>query len=265
MQNKISYALRDVWGSRKFASLIHILGWQDMRHRYRRSLLGPFWLVASTAAVVATICSIMGPMFGVPADQYVPYVAMGMITWNLIVAMMTESSEAFISQSTMIQQTSSPLFTYVAQVAWRNTLLFAHNLVIFPAALLLSGAHTNANALYAVPGFLLVILNLTWMGLILAILSSRYRDLPKTIESILPVMMFMTPVMWKPEMMPLRFGVTILKANPFYWMIDLLRVPMMGGVPPGKVWLVAALAGVLGWGVALLLFARSRDRIVYWL
>ncbi len=265
MLEKLKAALADVAQSRKFASLIHILGWQDMRHRYRRSFLGPFWLVASTAALIAVICLIMGPMFGVPAAQYVPYVAAGMIVWSFIVSMCTESCQAFISQSAMIRQTSAPLFTYVARVAWRNTLFFAHNLVIFPVALWLSGAHTNWNALLAVPGFLLVMLNLGWMGLALAILSARYRDLPKTIDSVVPVMMFMTPIMWKPEMMPLRIGVKILQFNPFYWMIDLVRVPMMGGIPPGKVWLAAGLAALCGWTVALFLFARSRDRIVYWL
>lgn len=265
MLKKLKEAWRDIAESRKYASLIHILGWQDMQHRYRRSLLGPFWLVGSTAALVATICFIMGPMFGVPPNQYVPYVAAGMIVWNLIVSMVTESCQAFISQSTMIRQTSAPLFTYVARVAWRNLLLFAHNLVIFPVALWIAGAHTNINALAAIPGLLLVMANLSWMGLALAIVSARYRDFPKTIESVIPVMMFMTPIMWRPEMMPIHLGVKILQLNPFFWMIDLVRLPLMGGIPPGKVWLGAMMVAAAGWVFAWILFARSRERIVYWL
>jgi ABC-type polysaccharide/polyol phosphate export permease len=215
--------------------------------------------------VIATICFIMGPAMGVPPAQYVPYVAAGMIIWNLIVSMCTESCGTFISESTMIRQSSAPLFTYVARVAWRNILLFAHNLIIFPAALWISGAQTNMNALLGVPGFLLVIINLTWMGFILAILSARYRDLQKTIDSLIPVMMFITPIMWKPEMMPAHLTVKILQLNPFYWMVDLVRVPLLGGIPPGKVWLGAAIVAVVGWVAALIVFARSKERIVYWL
>jgi ABC-type polysaccharide/polyol phosphate export permease len=265
MLEKFKAALSDVARSRKFASLIHLLGWQDMRHRYRRSFLGPFWLVGSTAALVATICFLFGPMFGIPAAEYVPYVAAGMIVWNLIVSMVTESCQAFISEATMIRQSSAPLFTYVARVAWRNSLFFAHNLVIYPVALWISGAHTNIDALLALPGFLLVMANLSWMGLIMGILAARYRDLPKTIESVIPVMMFMTPIMWKPEKMPSQIGAQFVNFNPFYWLIDLIRLPMMGGCPPGKVWLAAALTAVLGWAIAMIVFARSRDRIVYWL
>ena len=165
----------------------------------------------------------------------------------------------------MIRPTSAPLFTYVARVAWRNILLFAHNLVIFPVALWLSGAHTNINALAAIPGLLLVMANLLWMGLVLAIVSARYRDFPKTIESVIPVMMFMTPIMWRPEMMPIQIGVKILQLNPFFWMIDLVRLPLLGGIPPGKVWLGAMMVAAVGWVFAWILFARSRERIVYWL
>ncbi len=265
MLKNLKEAWRDIVESRKYASLIHILGWQDMRHRYQRSLLGPFWLVGSTAALIGTICFLFGPMFSIPAAEYVPYVAAGMIVWNMIVSMVTESCQAFISQSTMIRQTSAPLFTYVARVAWRNALFFAHNLVIFPVALWISGAHSNLNALLAVPGFLILIANLSWVGLVLGVLAARYRDLPKTIESVIPVMMFLTPIMWKPEMMPARFGAGIFNFNPIYWLIDLVRLPLMGGIPPGKVWLAATLCAVVGWAVALVIFARSRDRIVYWL
>jgi lipopolysaccharide transport system permease protein len=48
-------------------------------------------------------------------------------------------------------------------------------------------------------------------------------------------------------------------------MIDLVRLPLMGGIPPGKVWLGAMMVAAAGWALALILFARSRARIVYWL
>jgi lipopolysaccharide transport system permease protein len=264
MARKLKNALRDIYESRKFASLIHILGWQDMRHRYRRSLLGPFWLTASLGATITAMCLIFGPMLNMPLAEYAPYVAAGMMLWGLIASMLTESCQTFISEATMIRQTSAPLFTYVARVAWRNTLFFAHNLVIFPLVLWLTGAHTNIHAFLALPGFLLVMANLSWMGLILGILAARYRDLPKTIESVIPVMMFLTPIWWMPrdasEMIK-----KVLDWNPFYWLVDLVRLPMMGGCPPGKVWLAAGLVALVGWCAALVVFARSRDRIVYWL
>lgn len=165
----------------------------------------------------------------------------------------------------MIRQTSAPLFTYVARVAWKNTLVFAHNIVVFPLALWIAGAGTNLNVLLSVPGFLLVIMNLTWMGFILAILAARYRDLQKTIESVMPVIMFLTPVWWMPNTNANEFIIKSLQLNPFFWMLDLVRTPLMGGVPTGEVWLGAAMVAVAGWITASIVFARTKDRIVYWL
>lgn len=265
MPTQFQAAISDIWECRKFASLVHILGWQDMRHRYRRSLLGPFWLVAGTAAQVAVVGGLMGPILGTPLEVYVPYVAGGFMVWNLIVSMLTESCQAFISQTAMIRQCQAPIYAYAARVAWRNTLFFLHSIVIFPAALWLSGAHTNANALLAVPGFLLLMANLCWLGLVLGILSTRYRDLPKTIDSVVPVMMFLTPIIWMPQMVPFRGGAGLVQSNPFYWLIELVRIPLTGGMPPAGLWLGAALAALFGWAAALALFARCRERIVYWL
>ena len=77
-------------------------------------------------------------------------------------------------------------------------------------------------------------------------------------------MMFLTPIWWMPSQ---AAGVIakIFTWNPFYWLIDLVRLPLMGEIPPGKVWIAAALVALLGWMIALVTFARSRDRIVYWL
>ena len=66
-------------------------------------------------------------------------------------------------------------------------------------------------------------------------------------------------------MMPIQIGVKILQLNPFFWMIDLVRLPLLGGIPPGKVWLGAMMVAAVGWVFAWILFARSRERIVYWL
>ncbi len=55
-----------------------LLGWQEVRQRYRRSILGPFWLTLSTGAMVAA----MGPLYGRLLNQdvasYFPYLAISL-------------------------------------------------------------------------------------------------------------------------------------------------------------------------------------------
>src|SRR5262249_29901253 len=65
----------ELWGT---------LGWHDIRQRYRRSTLGPFWLTISTAVMVATLGFVYAGLFGNSLADYLPHLAVGLIVWGFI-------------------------------------------------------------------------------------------------------------------------------------------------------------------------------------
>jgi lipopolysaccharide transport system permease protein len=86
-----------------------------------------------------------------------------------------------------------------------------------------------------------------------------------TVGSILPIFFYLTPIIWMPDFMPGKLGLRLLEFNPFYHMISLVRAPLMGDIPSYNTWIFCGIAAVLGWIVAMLVYARSRDRVVFWL
>jgi len=258
-------AVLDIAAAQKRWRLIGMLGWQELKHRYRRSLLGPFWLSVSTAILIAVISLVFGSMLNVPMSEYVPYVTAGMILWQFIVATITSSCGSFVGCSPLIKQSDVPMFVYVEKDLWRDLITLGHNLLILPLAFLLFGRGIDWTALLAVPGFLLLLANLGWMSLVLAVLATRYRDLPQTVNSILPTFMFVTPIIWLPSMMPGRFGAAFTTYNPVARLIELVRGPLLGQVPSATTWIVCAVMAIVGWLIALYIFDRGRRRIVYWL
>ncbi len=245
--------------------LIGMLGWQDIRHRYRRSLLGPFWITISTAVLIATIGLLFGSMLPVSMAVYIPYVAAGMVVWQFASSLLTDSCQAFMSAAPMIKQGGVPIFAYFQRIVWRNLMVLAHNIVIIPVAFLLTARSMDWLAWAALPGFLLLLVNLGWVALILAVLSTRYRDLPQTVTSVLPTLMFLTPIIWMPELMPQRLGAAVVTFNPIYRLLLLVRGPLLGELPSVTTYVVCILTAVVGWAMALALYARARNRIVYWL
>jgi len=258
-------AVLDIAAAQKRWRLIGMLGYRDLKHRYRRSLLGPFWLSVSTAILIAVISLVFGSVLDVPMSEYVPFVATGIILWQFITGTITESCGSFVSSDQLIKQSPVPMFVYVEKELWKNLLVLAHNVVILPLAFFIFGKSISAAALLAVPGFLLLLANLTWMSLLLAVLATRYRDLPQTVTSILPTMMFITPIIWLPSMMPGRLGAAFTSYNPATRLIDLVREPLLGHAPSPTTWIVCLAMAVVGWAVALYIFGRGRRRIVYWL
>lgn len=255
-------AIDDFWSGLRQWELWLTLGWHDIRQRYRRSVVGPFWLTISMAAMVGGLAYLYVGIFAQSLDQYLPFVATGMIVFNLITSMVNDGSAVFISSSRTILQTKVPFSIYVHQMLWRNFLIFAHNMCIYILLLPFFNFDLGAVTLLAIPGLLLVLVIGFWVGIILGTLSARFRDVPPIIASITQVAFFLTPIFWTPA--ALKGREVFLDWNPFYYLLEVVRLPLLGKAPDAKIWLVCIAMAVVSGLIALFFFARYRARIAYW-
>jgi len=246
-------------------SLVATLGWQDIRGRYRRSALGPFWLTISMGVMIASIGLVFGQIFKTPMDEYLPFLTIGIILWAFITDTINQGCTGFIDAEGIIKQLPIPFFVHIMRVVWRNLLILAHNILIFPLVLLIMGKGLTPMAFLVIPGLLLVVLCLSWLAFLLAMLCARYRDLPQLIASVLLVAFYLTPIMWMPTLLPDRLGVTFLQLNPFYQMLELIRAPLLGTFPSLTSWLVVLSIALVGGGLTLSVFSHLRRRVAYWL
>jgi len=258
-------ALADIATALKRYSLVGTLGWQDVRQRYRRSSLGPFWLTISMGVMIGTIGIVFGQIFKSPTDEFLPFLAIGLILWGFISTVITEGCTSFIAADAVIKQLPIPLTVHVFRQLWRNMIILAHNIVIFPLVLIAVGKPLTWDAFLAIPGFLLLLLNLTWISLLLGVLCARYRDIPQIISSLMQVIFYLTPIMWLPSLLPQRAGTYMLTMNPFYHLLEIVRDPLLGHAPDAQNWLASLALAIVGWLVTLMLYGRYRRRIAYWL
>src|SRR5476651_1663163 len=74
--------LRDVFQGFKQWDVWLTLGWQDIRLRYRRSTLGPFWITLSMGITIFGMAFLYSYLFKMDTRAYFPYLAAGMIIWG---------------------------------------------------------------------------------------------------------------------------------------------------------------------------------------
>lgn len=258
-------ALADIGAAIKRYDLIGVLGWADVRQRYRRSALGPFWITIGMGVMIATIGVVFGQIFKSPLHDFFPFLTIGTIVWTFISTVLSEGSTCFISAEAILKQLPLPLFVHIMRMMWRNLIILAHNIVIFPLVLIAVGKPLELVALVAIPGLLLTLINLSWMALILGILCARYRDLPQIVTSLLQVVFYLTPVIWMPKLLPSRAGVYLLDSNPFYHMLEIVRAPLLGQMPSATNWVVSIAIAVIGWLATIAFFGRYKNRVAYWL
>lgn len=258
-------ALADIGAAIKRYDLVGVLGWSDVRQRYRRSSLGPFWITVSMGVMIATIGVVFGQIFKSPLQDFFPFLTVGTIVWGFMSTVLSEGSTCLISAEAIVKQLPLPLFVHIMRMMWRNLIILAHNILIFPLVLVAVGKPLELVALVAIPGLLLTLINLSWMALVLGILCARYRDLPQVVTSLLQVVFYLTPVIWIPALLPARAAVYLLETNPFYHMLEIVRAPLLGQIPSTTNWVVSIAMAVVGWLATIAFFGRYKNRVAYWL
>jgi ABC-type polysaccharide/polyol phosphate export permease len=239
------------------------LALQDIKLRYRGSVLGPFWLTISTLVMVAAMGLIYGRLFRVDTANYLPYLALGLIVWQAFAGMITEGCETFLREQSVIQQVPIPFSIHAYRNVCRNFIVLAHNLVIVPIGLVVFAIPLNWHSLEIIPGFLLLAINGFWISILLGLVSARFRDVPPIVASFLQVVFFVTPIFWPVEMLGNWQAIATL--NPLFAAIDVVRAPLLGVATAAHSWLVLLMMTVLGCGVTFAVFARFRTRIAYWI
>ena len=260
--SQATLALHDLFQGARSRHLWGMLGWQDIRRRYRRSVLGPFWLTISMGVLVAALGTLYGMLLRVEIEHYAPFLALGFIVWTLISGVIIDGCNAFISAEGIIKQVGLPLSVHVYRLLWRNLLILCHNAVVFVIVASIFGVWPGWAGLLAVPGLALLCLNGIWAGLLLGIISARFRDVPPIVASVVRILFFVTPIIWMPELMPGR--AFVLDFNPFYHLVEVVRAPLLGQVPGLVSWVVVSCITLGGWIVAFEFFRRYRSRIAYW-
>ena len=260
--SQVSRALSDIVQGARAVQLWMPLGWQDIRLRYRRSKLGPFWLTISMGMLVGLLGTLYGMLFKADITRYLPYLALGFIFWTMISGLISDACGIFVSAQGIITQIEMPLSVHVYRMVWRSLIILAHNMAIFFAVAVLIGIWPGWAGLLALPGLVLLCLNGIWAGLLLGLVAARFRDVPPIVESLMRISFFVTPIIWMPEFLPTR--VVPLDWNPFYHFLEIVRAPLLGQLPLSLSWLVVAGVTLGGWAATFYIYCKFRRRIAYW-
>jgi ABC-2 type transport system permease protein len=246
------------------------LGWQDIRQRYRRSVLGPIWITISMAVTAIALGILYAGLFGNDLSVQLPYILVGFIVWAFVSGCISEGAEVFIANEGLIKHLPSPLSVHVYRLIWRQTLFFLHNLIVYVVMLLVFPQSLSWASLAAIPAFLLLMLNGAWVAMFVGIITTRFRDIMPITQSIVQLMFFLTPIVWIYDDLlnspnpAIAERARLAEFNPFLHFIEIIRRPLLGQDQLLRHWVVAIVITVIGWALTMVVLRRYRSRISYW-
>jgi homopolymeric O-antigen transport system permease protein len=241
------------------------LGWLEVRRRYRRTVIGPFWSSISLAVYVIAVGAVGAGLWNQKLDQYLPFLVSGLLVWMLFSTIVTESCGLFISGSDLFGKFSFDYSLLAYALVWRNFITFLHNLVVYLLiVVVLAPRLLTPVVLLVIPGIVLLLIGGVAVALFCGMLCLRFRDLAQLITSVMQIALLITPIFWPPSSLTGASHLVFVEFNPWYRIIDVVRSPLLGNVPSLASYAAVLGMVVVGWTMTYVTFRRFRHRIAYW-
>ncbi|APT85911.1 ABC transporter permease [Corynebacterium flavescens] len=262
-------AFADLLQGARQRELWFMLGIQDIKQRYRRSVLGPFWITIATGVMAAALGLLYSMLFQIPTAQFLPHVTVGLIMWNFISGAIKEGSTVFIENEGLIKQLPAPLSVHVYRLVWRQTLFLAHNLIIWVLLIIIFPRHLGWEFLLIIPGLALLLINGVWVAMFFGIVATRFRDIAPLLEALTQLLFYVTPIVWMTDTLENQGGAVSERAklaqlNPLYHYMEVVRAPMIGQPVEAYHWWIVIGCTLAGIGLAALAMRQWRFRVSYW-
>jgi ABC-type polysaccharide/polyol phosphate export permease len=255
--------LSDSWRSLRVWRVWLFLGVQDIKARFRRSAIGPVWILLNMSLFVVGVGVLYGVMINQPMKVLLPYLVTGFTLWAFIGSSLTESGWAFVNAEGYIKQFCYPKQIYLMRTLVSSTIILLITLPVIIPVQLFFRSFSIVGWLLAVPGLLLLLLAVLGHITVCAYLGVRFRDLPHAAGGILQVAFFVTPIMYPAKLLQERHLALIYQLNPFYYLLEIARHPILQGtLAAPETYAFAGLYILLVWVLAGLVAISLDSRVV---
>ena len=177
MKEETARTIRDVI---KSIGLWHIwvrLGLQDVRLKFRRSVVGVGWIFVNLAVLVSAIGVIYANLLGQDTREFIPYLTIGMILWGYLTSSIVDGGNAFVNSEGYIKQISLPIYVYVFRFFVSISLTMLISLLAYGVVAVIYAVPITLGTLLAVPGLGMVMASSLLLITIFAHLNARFRDI----------------------------------------------------------------------------------------
>lgn len=240
------------------------LAWLDIRGRYRRTMFGPWWIVLTSGLMIGALAFVYSEIFKIPLREFLPFVALGIVIWNLISAVLVESTGVFTTNKYLFQNMQIKPEWVLARMLARNGIIFLHNAIVVVVLFAVLGhAPSWTEVALGFTGLMVLCGFITGVATIMAFLGARYRDLSQLVNAILPGAFLVTPVLWSESVLGNRRF--IAEVNPLTHFVALVREPFLGHAASTLNWVVSLGLTVIALGVAARVATSYRRRLIFWL
>ena len=252
------------WKSIKNTNAIYHISILDINLKYRRTVLGNFWIIFTYLITISIISIVWSTILNTSIAEYFPRLFIGFTVFYLILSFTSQSAEILF---TKYQGIILSLGIGLNNVILRHlTFIVLEYIQFIPAYLiiiLLAGIDLSLNTLLFIPGMLLVFANGYWMIFLTSVLCARFRDLGLFISAIMSASFLLTPIIWSKDKLGEHENLVYL--NPFTSMVEAIRDPLLGQSTNPIIYVLLFSYLIIGFLISSIFYKYKNKLFNFWI
>jgi lipopolysaccharide transport system permease protein len=218
--------IKEVW---EYRELLYFFTWRDLKVRYKQTFIGVLWAIFQPFITMVVFSLFFGGLLKIPSDgvPYPIFVYTGLLFWQFFSTALSDTSNVLITNQAIITKVYFPRLLLPLSSVFTKFLDFAIASLILGGMMIYYGFTPHLNGIIILPLLLLItFMASTGLGLILASINVKYRDVRYALPFFIQILLFVTPVIY-PASIAGKYS-WILALNPMMGVIQSARASLLG-------------------------------------
>jgi lipopolysaccharide transport system permease protein len=253
--------LRELW---LYRDLAYFFAWRDVKLRYKQTVFGGAWAVLQPLVLMFVFTFVFGTILHVKTPAGVPkplFYFAGLVPWTLFSSSLGSASGSLSGNSGLVQKIYFPRLILPLSSVGSGLVDFVVSLSVLFIMIFAYGLGVSWKAIWLPVLILLALVTALAVGLWLAALNARYRDVRYAVPFLVQILLFVTPLINSSAQVPERFR-PFYFLNPMAGVVEGFRWALIDAAPrPGLMTLLSATI-MLVLLIGGLFYFRSAERTI---
>lgn len=215
----------------KFKALLYELTTRDIKVKYRRSILGLLWTVLNPLLMMLILCFVFSQLFRFDIENYAIYVLSGQVIFNYFQISTTDAMMSILNNGTLIKKVYIPKYMLVLVKILSGTVYLLASFAALLIVMGITGNRIRGTVIFFIIPFLCLILFSLGMGLLLASMTVKFRDIMHLYGVFCTALFYITPIIYPFSILP-DYMKKVVYYNPLTAIMDVFRVVVVEGQIP---------------------------------
>jgi ABC-type polysaccharide/polyol phosphate export permease len=253
--------IREIWNYR---NLVVQFVRRDLLTRYKRSVLGVGWTMLNPLMTMLILTVVFSKAFGANQPGYAAYVLSGLISWNFFAQSTNAATVHLVWGGNLIRRIYLPRTSFAVSAVGTGLINLVLSLIPLLIVMLITRVPIRWTVIFLPVPILFLSMFALGVGLLISAFAVYYADVAEMYQIVLVAWLYLTPVIYAPDILPEMYRKYIVLLNPMSYMISLFRAPIYDGRIPSAFEIaitgaIALVTLITGW----VYFTNRADEFAY--